>query len=119
MMGTTILATCPACGEIRLAPDDVVLTLARQRYFTAAREADHVYAFSCPECGTVVRKTASDHVARLLMGAGVMPHVDDVPLEALEPKHGPALTLDDLIDLHFEIDDPRWFDRLAECGWPT
>jgi len=34
------------------------------------------------------------------------------PEEALEPRSGPALTWDDLLGLHLELESPDWWARL-------
>jgi hypothetical protein len=54
-----------------------------------------------------VRKPADEHVISLLLSGGVPAQVWEVPAEVLEPKPGPALTYDDLLDfvLSLEGDD--------------
>jgi endogenous inhibitor of DNA gyrase (YacG/DUF329 family) len=88
---TTIKASCPACGEVELTSDDVTL-----RVCTSAPLS--YYSFRCPTCQDEVRKPADDHVVSLLLSGGVRAHVWDIPAEALEPKPGPSLTYDDLLD---------------------
>src|SRR5919202_1271530 len=88
---TTIKASCPTCGEVELTSDDVSLMVCSQAALS-------YYAFNCPGCLDEVRKPADDHVVSLLMSGGVKPTVWEVPAEALEPKLGPALTYDDLLD---------------------
>ena len=88
---TTIKASCPTCGEVELTSDDVSLMVCSQASLS-------YYAFTCPACLDEVRKPADDHVITLLMSGGVKPVVWEIPAEAVEPKHGPALTYDDLLD---------------------
>jgi len=38
------------------------------------------------------------------------------PSEVLEPRTGPKLTWDDLLDLHLELESPDWWSRFqAAC----
>jgi hypothetical protein len=77
------------------------------------------YAFTCPDCRADVTKPADRKVVALLLAAGVS--TQDAPAEATEeegpslpsedrnPVPGaPAFTLDDIIDLHFLLDDDAW-----------
>ena len=97
---TTIKASCPTCGEVELTPADVSLMVCSHAPLS-------YYAFCCPTCSEEVRKPADDHVVSLLVSGGVPATVWDVPAEALEPRTGPALTYDDLLDLalHLEATD--------------
>lgn len=97
---TTIKASCPSCGEVELTPPDVSLMVCTQ-------PALSYYAFACPRCTEQVRKPADDHVVSLLVSGGISAVVWDLPSEALEPKTGPRLTYDDLLDfcLHLGTTD--------------
>ncbi len=88
---TTIKASCPTCGEVELTSPDIRLRVASHAPLS-------YYAFSCPKCRDEVRKPADDHVISLLMSGGVRPEMWEVPAEALEPKVGPLLSYDDLLD---------------------
>ena len=57
-----------------------------------------------------MRKPADDHVVSLLMSGGVRAQVFEVPAEALEPKAGPAISYDDLLDFVLQLSRN---DRLA------
>jgi hypothetical protein len=94
---TTIKASCPSCGEIELTPADVSLMVCSHAPLS-------YYAFTCPGCSDEVRKPADDHVVSLLVSGGVPATVWDVPAEALEPRTGPALTYDDLLDLALRLE---------------
>jgi hypothetical protein len=61
------------------------------------------YTFCCPKCSETVRKPADDHVVSLLMSGGVKAEVWDLPAEALEPRTGPTLTYDDLLDFALQL----------------
>jgi hypothetical protein len=109
-----IRATCPSCGEIDLQASEVVLR--RSCDADGGLLEDSSYRFRCPGCADLVVKPADERVVSLLLTGGVP--VEDVGhvLRALHPEmpeDGPAFTLDDLLDLHLALEDPRWFDRLA------
>jgi predicted RNA-binding Zn-ribbon protein involved in translation (DUF1610 family) len=93
---TTIKASCPSCGEVELTPADVSLVVCSHAPLS-------YYSFSCPGCTEQVRKPADDHVVSLLVSGGVPATVWEVPAEALEPRTGPALTYDDLLDLAIQL----------------
>ena len=93
---TTIKASCPACGEVELTSEDVTLMVCNQA-------PQSYYTFVCPKCTDEVRKPADDHVVSLLMSGGVRAQVWELPAEALEPKAGPALTYDDLLDFALQL----------------
>ena len=93
---TTIKASCPTCGEVQLTPADVSLMVC-------SHAALSYYAFDCTGCGNEIRKPADDHVVSLLVSGGVPAQVWDLPGEALEPKPGPALTYDDLLDFVLQL----------------
>jgi len=88
---TIIKATCPSCGDVELSRDQVRLVVhpLADRSF---------YGFTCTRCGDVVRKPAGDEVVRLLTMGGVVAERVVVPAEALEPRSGPPLSADDVID---------------------
>ena len=93
---TTIKASCPSCGEVELTPADVSLMVCSHAPLS-------YYAFSCPGCFDEVRKPADDHVVSLLVSGGVPANVWEVPGEALEPKDGPQLSYDDLLDFALQL----------------
>lgn len=88
---TTIKATCPGCGEVDLSPADLLLVVC-------SHAPASYYRFDCPRCVTEVRKSADANVIALLTSGGVPTIRWELPAEALEPHHGPALTYDDLLD---------------------
>jgi predicted RNA-binding Zn-ribbon protein involved in translation (DUF1610 family) len=112
---TRIRATCPSCGEVELLPADVLL----RRVTDADGDVSvgSCYRFSCPDCTEVVEKPADERIVSLLTTGGV--EVEEVGVTVdTRPPHpeaslgGPRLTHDDLLDLHFALQDPAWFDRL-------
>ena len=102
---TTIKATCPACGEVDLTADDILLRIG-------AQAASNSYGFSCPACGDFVQKPADERVVRLLLSGGVMPTLNHVPAEALESHTGPPITHDDLIAFHELLESDDWYSDL-------
>jgi hypothetical protein len=93
---TTIKASCPSCGEVELTSSDISLRVCSHGPLS-------YYSFTCPECEESVRKPADDHIVSLLMSGGVRAEVWEVPAEALEPKPGPGLTYDDLLDFVLQL----------------
>jgi predicted RNA-binding Zn-ribbon protein involved in translation (DUF1610 family) len=93
---TTIKASCPTCGEVELTSKDIALRVCNHAPLS-------YYAFECPKCNDEVRKPADDHIVSLLMSGGVRPQMWEIPAEALEPKPGPALTYDDLLDFVLQL----------------
>ena len=93
---TTIKASCPTCGEVELTPADV-------RLMVCSHAPLSYYAFTCTGCLETVKKPADDHVVSLLVSGGVPAEVWEVPLEALEPHTGPALSYDDLLDFALQL----------------
>lgn len=95
---TDIVGSCPDCGECHLTAPDITLMVC-----------DHAplsyYEFTCPNCHDVVRKPADEHAISLLMSGGVKATMWEVPAEALEPRHGPAIDHDDLLDLVLAMND--------------
>jgi hypothetical protein len=103
---TRIRATCPACGEVEMPASAVTL----RRFGDAGRVS---YDFVCPGCAALVTKPADERIAQLLTSGGVRTERDDLPAEALEPRDGPPLTYDDLLDLHLLLESPGWEARLT------
>lgn len=101
---TLIKASCPSCGEVELTPSDVSLMVCSHAPLS-------YYAFVCAGCSSEVRKPADDHVVSLLVSGGVPATVWEIPAEALEPRTGPALSYDDLLDFALGLGET---DLLAE-----
>lgn len=93
----TVQANCPACGEdVKLGPQAVSLYPTGERPF---------YAFVCPSCGVSAEKPANDKIIRLLTQAGVNVVRDPTYPEEIEhPELGP-ITLDEIIDFHFALEE--------------
>lgn len=115
---TRIRTTCPQCGEIELLTTDVTMRIALDTVTLVGE--DSRYRFHCPGCESMVSKRVTPRIAQLLSTGGVEieePHVPDAVAgwdRGTRPEpQAPALTLDDLLDLHLALQDERWFDRIA------
>jgi hypothetical protein len=106
---TTIKASCPSCGEVELTSADIRLRVCNHAPLS-------YYGFTCPSCRDDVRKPADDHIVSLLMSGGVRAQVWEVPAEALEPKAGPALSYDDLLDFVLQLGSDDMLAARATAG---
>lgn len=102
---TTIKATCPACGEVDLGADDVLLRIG-------GNKASNTYGFSCPTCSEFIEKPADERIVRLLLSGGVMPVLVHVPAEVLERRAGPPINHDDLLAFHEMLSRDDWMTEL-------
>ncbi len=121
---TKIRATCPDCGEVDLQPTDIQLRIVRSVVGEVGDGSS--YRFDCPSCTSTVTKPADERIARLLATGGVEISIErtDVALDLLDPAErtrvahpespapGPALTYDDLLDLHLQLQGEAWFREL-------
>jgi hypothetical protein len=104
---TIVKTSCESCGDIELAPSQLELRIC-------SSPDRSVYAFTCPSCTVSVIKSAADpKVITLLRSVGVPSVGWVIPAEFDEPREGPAITSDDLIDLMLLLDQPDWFARLT------
>ncbi len=90
---TILEGTCPNCGDVKLRTDDIEL-------WVCSRRVASYYRFVCPLCANLVVKHAGEQAMLILASAGITPNAWFYPAEWDEPHTGPALTLDDLLDLH-------------------
>jgi hypothetical protein len=83
------------------------------------------FAFTCPDCSADVTRPADRKVVALLLAVGVSTHEApaakaETPSLAPEDQdpapHAPAFTLDDLIDLHFLLEDDAWLSEEIAAG---
>jgi hypothetical protein len=83
------------------------------------------YAFTCPDCSADVTRPADRKVVALLLAVGVSTHeapAAEAETPSLAPEdqdpapHAPAFTLDDLIDLHFLLEDDAWLSEEIAAG---
>jgi hypothetical protein len=105
---TTIRANCPSCGDVQLTDDDLTVRVCS--------DTDHgSYHFRCPSCRNTVAKDASQRIVDLLVSSGVRMQVWRLPAELTEPRVGPPITADDVLDFHLLLQSPDWYDDLAEA----
>lgn len=90
---TTVIASCPACGEVKLTPQHLRLRLCENAVDLST------YRFPCPSCRQPVEKEACAHQIVALMSAGVTVEPWKLPAEILEPRVGPPIGYDDLLDM--------------------
>lgn len=110
-MATVIKASCKDCGDVELGVGDL-----RVRVCTIDEAG--TYVFRCPACQMSVVKPAEPRIVDLLVASGVRIEHWDLPGELFEPRHGPPITHDDLIDFHRVLQQPNWFDQLAQGTHP-
>jgi len=104
---TSIRAQCPDCGDVHLSASDLVVRVC-------ADDESGSYTFQCPECERPVAKTASSRIVELLVSSGVEMQVWRRPSELDEPRSGPPISPDDLLDFHLALQEGDWFDELTE-----
>lgn len=104
---TTITASSPCCGDVKLTPSAVRLVVRPAH----EDEVRSFYTFTCPgtmadglrlPCGQQIHKPAPSDVIALLRSGGVR-----VVVVEIEKHEGDALTEDDLIGLGRAIGQDR------------
>lgn len=115
---TTIRTTCPRCGEVDMGPESILLSVKDEG-------SEGTYCFVCPVCREEVEKQADRKIVALLVSAGVpvagspaaeaAPHaaISDAAAESASGTESdpPPLTLDDLIQFHFMLQDDDALER--------
>lgn len=101
----TIRASCPTCGDVELTSRDVTAHVCSDNNQGS-------YAFRCPECRFRVSKFAEQRIIDLLVSSGVRLAVFSLPTEMHEPKVGPAITYDDLLEFHRVLEANDWAQLL-------
>lgn len=107
-----IRANCPSCGQVGMSAEAISLQIAGDG-------ERGQYAFTCPDCSTDVTRPADPKVVAVLLAAGANTQgVPEEPTAAAQPSlpaedrnpcpDAPAFTLDDVIDLHFLLQDHAW-----------
>lgn len=102
----TIRASCPTCGDVELTSRDVSVQVC-------ASNNQGSYAFRCPECELAVSKLAEQRIIDLLVSSGVRLCVWSLPAELDEPRDGPVICYDDLLEFHQLLQEDGWFERLT------
>ncbi|HEY7106031.1 MAG TPA: hypothetical protein VH986_06495 [Acidimicrobiia bacterium] len=104
---TSVRAQCPACGDVKLQIQDLTVLVC------ADDATPGSYRFRCPSCSETVQRAASARIVDLLVSAGAPHELWRWPAELDEHPDGPALTPDDLLDLHMLLNGDGWFDELV------
>lgn len=99
-------ATCPTCGDVELTAADVQVQLC-------VTTAQSTYSFLCPSCAFIVNKEANDSVVESLTSAGSRLVAWTMPAELDEPKMGPRINHDDLLEFHLALEGDDWQRELA------
>jgi hypothetical protein len=100
-----INVNCPDCGDLKLSPQQLQIQVC------SANEGS-TYSFLCPGCRLIVNKGAEQRVVELLVSAGVRVVSWDLPAELSEPHYGPAISYDDLLTFHFELESEDWRSKI-------
>jgi hypothetical protein len=101
-----VRATCPECGDVELTVHDVQVQLC-------VTTALSTYSFLCPTCSLIVNKEANDAVVESLTSAGSRLVAWTMPAELDEPKSGPRINHDDLLEFHLALESADWERELA------
>ena len=105
----TIRASCPSCGDVELTTREVQVLLC-------STNNEGSYAFQCPACRLAVSKPAEPSVVDVLVASGVRLAVWEMPAELGERHAGPPVSHDDLLEFHFLLEQPDWFQRLLRSS---
>jgi hypothetical protein len=101
-----VRATCPTCGDIELTVEQVQVQVC-------VTTGESTYSFLCPCCAFIVNKDANDSVVESLTSAGSRLVAWTLPAELSEPKSGPRITHDDLLEFHLALESTDWESDLA------
>lgn len=90
-------ARCTWCGDIEIEAGQV-------RCAVDPHGDRALVELTCPSCSRLVLLAVSAARAASRMLGGARPMTGPIPFELLERHTGPRLTMDDLLDLHLEIE---------------
>jgi predicted RNA-binding Zn-ribbon protein involved in translation (DUF1610 family) len=102
----TIRASCPTCGDVEFTTREV-------RALLCSTTNEGSYAFVCPECHLAISKPAEARVIDILVASGVSLSVWHMPAELDEVHDGMAISYDDLLRFHFDIQRDDWIHELT------
>jgi hypothetical protein len=101
---TVIRVKCGFCkAESELRPSGI--------HLWAYDHGQQTYSFFCPKCTEENVKDAPDQVLNLLLAGGVAMSIIHVPLEFLEPKEGPPISCDDVMDFVVALRDVEYLHQ--------
>jgi hypothetical protein len=101
-----VRATCPTCGDVELTVDQVQVQVC-------VSTGVSTYSFLCADCATIVNKEASESIVESLTSAGSQLMAWSLPAELEEPKVGPRISHDDLLEFHLALENGDWTQELA------
>ena len=104
-----VRATCPTCGDVELSVGGVQVQVC-------VTTSQSTYSFVCPACGLIVNKEANDAVVESLTKAGSRLVAWSLPAELDEPKVGPKINHDDLLEFHLALEAGCWEQELASLA---
>ncbi len=104
-----VRATCPTCGDVEMGVGNVQVQLC-------VTTSVSTYSFQCPTCGVIVTKEANGAIVESLTKAGSRLMAWSLPAELNEPKLGPKITHDDLLEFHLAMEADGWREELASLS---
>lgn len=107
----TIRATCVECGDVELTTADVHVRVCIENNSGS-------YTFRCPRCLMAVVKPAEPRIVELLVSSGVDLATWRLPAELYEPRDGPCIDHDDILNFHETLQRDDWFDTVAAMVHP-
>ena len=97
-----VRASCPSCGDVELPG-----TGLQARVCVTTGEGS--YAFTCPECETVIVKPADQRLLDLLVASGIVLTSWSLPSEFAESHNGDPISYDDILAFHDLLATDDWF----------
>jgi len=103
---TRIVANCPSCGDVKVAPSDVTIR-------NCVDDDSWSYWLICPSCRHRAAAQTQRRPAFGAICAGATLDTWRLPAELDERPDGPPLTFVDVLELHLLLLEPDWIDQLA------
>lgn len=94
----TIRTSCVECYNQIMVTQNNVTIICREDF----DGIEYAYRFLCPACGLISYKDANRRVADLLVAAGS--RMVPIVVSYETPQEGDAITYDDIIDFHKELE---------------
>lgn len=115
---TIVSIECGRCDAVAEVPTRSLLLDVGQPE-AADHEVGGVVSWICPACEDLISQPVPWSMLLLLLSAGalLLDESDDPPVPHPEsPPDGPALSSDDILDLHTALESPTWFADLASTA---
>ena len=94
----TVLVTCPNCGDTAVTLSLIVLITCIETGITS-------FTFPCSGCRKLIAKTPDDNSLRKLRKAKCRHVFWHLPVELSGSNNAPALTYNDLLYFHLELEE--------------